>query len=201
MVGGTSAAAPAWAGLIAIADQGLAVAGKTSLTTTQTQTELYSLPSSDFHESTSGSNGYNATAGYNLVTGLGSPKANLIVAGLVGSSTSTSGGSGGTTAPVTTNAPTGHTRGSSNGHQFTATAVTTNTFSTLNEVITATAQQIGALPVQTTSAQVTSLGRVSRAICLADQHGVAAQRYGLQLVRTKPRSTVAADAPVSRPGI
>ena len=34
-VGGTSAAAPAWAGLIAIADQGLATGGKGSLTTTE----------------------------------------------------------------------------------------------------------------------------------------------------------------------
>ena len=82
-VGGTSAAAPAWAGLIAIADQGLATAGKPVLSGTQAQSSLYSLPSSDFHDITSGFNGYSATPGYDLVTGLGSPKANLVIAGIL----------------------------------------------------------------------------------------------------------------------
>jgi subtilase family serine protease len=82
-VGGTSAAAPAWAGLVAITDQGLAAAGKSTLTTTQLLTNLYSLPNSDFNQITSGSNGYSAGSGYNLVTGLGSPKANLLVSGLL----------------------------------------------------------------------------------------------------------------------
>jgi hypothetical protein len=80
-VGGTSAGAPAWAGLIAIADQGLALAGKGSLS--NAQASLYHLPATDFNAITTGSNGYHAGSGYNLVTGLGSPKANLLVAGLV----------------------------------------------------------------------------------------------------------------------
>ncbi len=82
-LGGTSAAAPAWAGLIAIVDQGLATGSKDSLTTTQVLTDLYSLPSSDFHDITSGSNGYSATAGYDLVTGLGTPKSDLVVVGVL----------------------------------------------------------------------------------------------------------------------
>ncbi len=82
-LGGTSAAAPAWAGLIAIADQGLATGGKGPLSGTQAQTQLYALPSSDFHDITTGNNGYSATSGYDLVTGLGSPKANLVIAGLL----------------------------------------------------------------------------------------------------------------------
>ncbi len=82
-VGGTSAAAPAWAGLVAIADQGLAAAGKPTLSTTQLQSALYSLPSSDFHDVTTGSNGYSATPGYDLVTGLGSPVANLLIPGIL----------------------------------------------------------------------------------------------------------------------
>ena len=89
-VGGTSGATPAWAGLVAITDQGLATVGQGTLSTNELLTELYSLPSSDFNDITSGSNGYSATAGYDLVTGLGSPRANLLVAGLVaddGSST------------------------------------------------------------------------------------------------------------------
>jgi hypothetical protein len=85
-LGGTSAAAPAWAGLVAITDQGLAAGGKGPLGTTELLADLYSLPSADFNDITSGSNGYSATSGYDLVTGLGSPKANLLVAGLLAAS-------------------------------------------------------------------------------------------------------------------
>jgi hypothetical protein len=50
VVGGTSVGAPAWAAIIAIADQGRALAGKGSLNgPTQTLPTLYSLPASDFH--------------------------------------------------------------------------------------------------------------------------------------------------------
>src|SRR5262249_11034309 len=84
---GTSAAAPAWAGLIAIVDQGLATAGKGPLSTWQVLTGLYSLPNDDFHDITSGFNGYPATTGYDLVTGLGTPNANLVVAGLLAANT------------------------------------------------------------------------------------------------------------------
>jgi hypothetical protein len=81
---GTSAAAPAWAGLIAITDQGLAAEGKGPLSTTQLLVELYSLPSSDFRDVTSGSNGaYSAGTGYDLVTGRGTPTANVLVPDLV----------------------------------------------------------------------------------------------------------------------
>jgi subtilase family serine protease len=100
-VGGTSAAAPAWAGLVAITDQGLAASSKSTLTTTQLLTDLYSLPSTDFHDVTSGFNGYDAGVGYDLVTGLGTPRANLIVSGLLGASgvkTSTITTSGATTS-------------------------------------------------------------------------------------------------------
>jgi subtilase family serine protease len=102
-VGGTSAAAPAWAGLIAIIDQGLATGGQGPVSTAQVLAELYSLPSSDFNDITSGSNGYSATTGYDLVNGLGSPKANLVAAGLlaahgVSENTTTSTPGGGNTA-------------------------------------------------------------------------------------------------------
>jgi subtilase family serine protease len=85
-VGGTSAAAPAWAGLVAITDQGLATGGKGPLSTSQALTDLYKLPSSDFNDVTAGFNGYSATAGYDLVTGLGTPKSNEVVAGLLSAS-------------------------------------------------------------------------------------------------------------------
>jgi subtilase family serine protease len=76
---GTALGAPCWAGLIAIADQGLALAGQGPMNTAQALTGLYSLPSQDFHDETSGYNGYSAGPGYDLVTGLGSPVANQLL--------------------------------------------------------------------------------------------------------------------------
>ncbi len=50
----------------------------------QTLPALYALPSTDFHDITSGSNGvFNAGPGYDEVTGIGTPQANLLVNGLV----------------------------------------------------------------------------------------------------------------------
>src|SRR5262249_55858018 len=79
-MGGTSLGAPAWAALIAIADQGRVAAGGTSLDgATQTLPALYSLPSADFHDVTSGGNGSSdAGTGYDEVTGLGTPAADLL---------------------------------------------------------------------------------------------------------------------------
>jgi hypothetical protein len=42
-------------------------------------TLTYMLPQSDFNTIDSGTNDYSAGAGYNLVTGLGTPVANLLV--------------------------------------------------------------------------------------------------------------------------
>jgi hypothetical protein len=93
-VGGTSAGAPQWAGLVAIADQGAAVQGNAPLTgATQTLPALYATSQANFHDVISGNNGYSATAGYDLVTGRGTPKAQLIVNALV--QAATTGGSGG----------------------------------------------------------------------------------------------------------
>ena len=107
-VGGTSAGAPQWAALVAIADQGRALQGLGTLDSgTQLLPMLYQLPRSDFHDVTSGSNagipGYNAGPGYDLVTGLGSPYADRIVAAL----------SGQTLSSGTVNPPTNSGTGSS----------------------------------------------------------------------------------------
>jgi subtilase family serine protease len=108
--GGTSAGAPQWAGIMALADQARAANGLGSLG--NGQQEVYSLPSSDFHPITSGTNGYQATSGYNMATGLGSPIVNRIVAdlaGLAGANSTTqtglySGTTGSTTRPLDTTA-------------------------------------------------------------------------------------------------
>jgi subtilase family serine protease len=85
--GGTSAGAPQWAALVAIADQGRALAGKGSLA--NAQDALYSLSRTDFHDIASGSNGYRAASGYDLASGLGSPIANLVIRDLVAYGSST----------------------------------------------------------------------------------------------------------------
>jgi len=86
-VGGTSLAAPSWAGLIAIANQGRVAAGEATLNgASQTLPAIYSLPYGDFNDVISGSNGtFTAGVGYDEVTGLGSPKAQLLVPGLASS--------------------------------------------------------------------------------------------------------------------
>jgi subtilase family serine protease len=92
-VGGTSVGAPSWAGLIAITDQGLALNGVGSLSTAQAS--LYQVSSADFNHPATGS----TTTNFALGTGLGSPKANLVVSSLVQLNTPTTST---TTAAVTT---------------------------------------------------------------------------------------------------
>jgi len=87
--GGTSAAAPQWAAMVAIADQGRALSGLSSLDgATELLPRLYSMSSTNYNDITSGSsNGtprLTAAAGYDQVTGRGSPIANRLVAELVG---------------------------------------------------------------------------------------------------------------------
>ncbi|HEY1684693.1 MAG TPA: SdrD B-like domain-containing protein [Tepidisphaeraceae bacterium] len=79
VIGGTSLAAPLWAGLISIVDQGR---GTPLDGPTQTLPDIYNLyrtKPGDFNDITEGSSGYPAQAGYDLSTGLGTPVANLLV--------------------------------------------------------------------------------------------------------------------------
>jgi len=103
--GGTSLGAPAWAGIIAIVNQGRALAGQSSLSGgTQTLPALYALPSTDFHkvaETQSGNPGAGInTANYNTQTGLGTPIGSLLINALVTNSTTP------TPTPTPTPAPT-----------------------------------------------------------------------------------------------
>ncbi len=103
LVGGTSLSAPAWAGLVALVNQGRAVAGESTLNSTSPSDALqalYMLPQSDYNVISSGNNGFTANAGYNLVTGLGTPVANLLVPDLVAYSGPGTSYSGATVAPL-----------------------------------------------------------------------------------------------------
>ena len=92
---GTSAGAPQWSAILAIADQGRAANGLSALNSSSAQQVmdiLYQNPG-DFHDITSGTSTgnpeYSAGPGYDYVTGLGTPMVNLVVGSLDGS-TSTS---------------------------------------------------------------------------------------------------------------
>ncbi|HEV8069000.1 MAG TPA: hypothetical protein VGP76_14785 [Planctomycetaceae bacterium] len=83
--GGTSIGAPIVAGLIAIANQGRALNGLPTLDgPSQTLPMLYDMSRANFHDIVTGNNGYAASPGYDLATGLGSPIANDVVAVLSG---------------------------------------------------------------------------------------------------------------------
>jgi subtilase family serine protease len=92
--GGTSFAAPMWAGYLALVNQqAVTNSGKTVGFINPT---LYSIGAgssydSDFHDILSGSNGYSATTGYDLATGWGSPNGAGLIAALAGGSSSTPG--------------------------------------------------------------------------------------------------------------
>jgi subtilase family serine protease len=98
--GGTSYATPRWAGLIALANQQAVANGKGTLGFLNTP--IYNIGvgssySTNFHDITSGNNkpsagsgtGFNAVAGYDLVTGWGSPNGPTLIATLAGGSTAT----------------------------------------------------------------------------------------------------------------
>lgn len=80
--GGTSFAAPLWAGFIALVNEQAATNGKSNvgfLDPTIYPQNVTSTYGTDFHDITSGTSGsYSAVTGYDLVTGWGSPKPALI---------------------------------------------------------------------------------------------------------------------------
>jgi subtilase family serine protease len=87
-VAGTSFATPSWGALVAIADQGRNLAEKPVLDNPTLMSMLYAMPASNFNDitigSSTGATPQAATPGYDLVTGRGTPKAQLIVGDLVG---------------------------------------------------------------------------------------------------------------------
>jgi kumamolisin len=87
--GGTSFAAPMWAGYLALVNQQSVANGNKTLGFINPS--LYSIGAgssytTDFHDITSGSNGYSATTGYDLATGWGSPNGSGLINALAGPS-------------------------------------------------------------------------------------------------------------------
>ena len=88
VIGGTSAVAPLWSGLIALLNQKL---GKPL---GFLQPAIYALPKTAdaFHDITSGSNGaFSAGPGWDAATGLGSPSGENLLQALSGAASTTSG--------------------------------------------------------------------------------------------------------------
>ncbi|MGD0346004.1 MAG: S53 family peptidase [Terracidiphilus sp.] len=85
--GGTSFAAPLWAGYLALVNQQRASNGNGPLGFINPTLYTIGTGSSytaNFHDITSGSNGYSATAGYDLATGWGSPNGTTLLSTLAG---------------------------------------------------------------------------------------------------------------------
>jgi len=87
--GGTSFAAPMWAGYLALVNQQAVANG--NHTVGFINPTLYTIGGgsnydTDFHDITSGSNGYSATVGYDLATGWGSPNGSGLISALAGTS-------------------------------------------------------------------------------------------------------------------
>ena len=91
--GGTSAATPFWAALVALAESSVSPVKGLGLL----NPALYALPSSDFNKISVGNNDYTTTNGgqyaaggnYNMATGLGSPIGTSVAAGLLSATTAT----------------------------------------------------------------------------------------------------------------
>jgi Pro-kumamolisin, activation domain len=81
-LGGTSAAAPLWAGFLALANQQAAASGKPRVGFLNPL--IYAIGggsnyADDLHDITSGSNGFKAFAGYDLATGWGTPQGQPLI--------------------------------------------------------------------------------------------------------------------------
>ncbi len=191
--GGTSLGTPAWAGLVAIADQGRVAAGQAKLNTassTELLTAIYSLAKSDFHDITVGSNkSYAATAGYDQVTGLGTPVANLLVPDLIAY--------GGNVA-LSPGAVAAGTVGSAYSQSITASGgdgIKTMTYSILSGSLPAGL----AISTSTSELDITgapqAVGSVTFKVTATDANGSAtSQTYTLNVTSTLPSITGVAPA-------
>jgi subtilase family serine protease len=154
IVGGTSDAAPQWAGLAAaLAQQRGGPLGNPGAL-------LYGLcGTAALHDVTSGSNGdYAAGVGYDLVTGLGSFDARSLLAAVTPASTTT-------TSTTTTTAPAPTTTTAAPPTTTTALPTTTTTSTSSTTTATTSNSTTTAAPSTTTTASTTSSTTTTLAAC------------------------------------
>jgi len=183
--GGTSFAAPRWAGFLALVNQQVVASGGSTLGFINPA--IYAIGkgtsyNSDFHDITSGNNNngkgqsYNAVVGYDLVTGWGSPNGQNMINALAGSSspsftlsdspsslTVTQGAAGGTST-ITVNAINGFTGSVSlaaSGLPSGVTAAFNPTSTTTTSTLTLTASSTATLGTATVTITGTSGSLVS----------------------------------------
>ena len=176
-LGGTSFAAPMWAGYLALVNQQAVANGNATLGFINPA--IYSIGtgssySTDLHDIASGTSGsYSAVTGYDLVTGWGSPNAGLLAA-LAGVSTSANFTISGSPATVSV-AP------GNNGTSTITTAVSGGFSSAI--ALTATGQPTG-VTVSFSPSSVASPGSGTSTMTMAVASTVAAGSYTLTVTGT-----------------
>jgi hypothetical protein len=182
IVGGTSLSAPSWAGLIALANQARAQAGLptfNSSSPTEVQQALYNVPAADFHDVTSGTNGYGAGVGYDLVTGLGTPRADLLIPDLVAYN--------GAVSSERTVTVTAAAVGGGSGASGVTNALRFNAVAVFNaEIVAVPGLGFGHSPVgvDVRAASVSERGGGARSLTVAAPKASAAEEDGLVLALT-----------------
>ena len=192
LYGGTSFAAPMWAGYLALANQQAASNGQPPLGFINPALYNIGLGSSydaDFHDITSGSNGYSATTGYDLATGWGSPNGSNLLSALLGAISTP--GFGLTASPTTVSVLQGGT-----GRSTIASTVLNGFNSTIS--LSATGQPAG---VTVTFSPTSITGAGTSTITFAASASVAAGTYRIAVTGTSGSVTesVALALTVSKP--
>jgi hypothetical protein len=156
VVGGTSVGAPSWAGIIAIVDQGRALAGKGSLDgPTQTLPTLYAAPSTDFHTVAASSSsfpegggnfGFGGFGGFDPFGGFGGfDESSSFGWSLFGFGSTSSGSSSGATANTSTGL------GTPNGQSLINDLVTSTTTTPLTTITGSGQSGSGTAPTSPTA--------------------------------------------------
>jgi subtilase family serine protease len=192
LYGGTSFAAPMWAGYLALANQQAASNGQPPLGFINPALYNIGLGSSydaDFHDITSGSNGYSATTGYDLATGWGSPNGSNLLSALLGAISTP--GFGLTASPTTVSVLQGGT-----GRSTIASTVLNGFNSAIS--LSATGQPAG---VTVTFSPTSITGAGTSTITFAASASVAAGTYRITVTGTSGSVTesVALALTVSKP--
>jgi kumamolisin len=173
--GGTSFAAPMWAGYIALVNQQLAANGQSPigfLNPTIYAQNVTSGYTTNFHDITSGTSGsYSAVTGYDLVTGWGSPNAGLMAA-LTGTTTQT--------PAFTISATSASVQAGSSG----PSTVTTSVSGGFNSAVGLTYSAPSGISVTFNPTSIAAPGSGSSTATVTVASGVAAGNYSITVTGT-----------------